>query len=366
MNVSKPTWFLYILCLLAAAGCGQRNTARATPRVESIPLTLSATPTPAPETPSQVYASATQTALPYPGPRSSTPSPTAPFPSSTPAPAFTATLTPPGMALFRQTAVFSGGQSTNGQWLFQIESGPNGYWITHLVRKDASQEWSLQFDPQEVPPGNFDQVYLVPVFWLPKEPYVFLSGVYSGKCGWEVFTLKRLNLKNGALTSVIPGSVCKPVSFSFSHTGRYLLRALPGLGQVQLQRLSDGAQTFVNIPFHFDSSQSMSWSPDETRLVLDLCQVQADAPGLCAARPLVWIDAENGVFHRLLPDLSALQQDNADYWGEIFWLSANRISIHMQSGLTWEVSLVTGQAACRNAHGGVCPARNESASTPTP
>jgi len=251
----------------------------------------------------------------------------------------------------------------DGQWLFQIESGADGFWVTHMVKADASQEWFVQFRPQDYSKRNFDELYLKPVFWLSKEPYVFLSGMYRGKCGSDVFSLLRFNLKSGLLTKMIPGSVCKPASFSFSHTGRYLLHALPGQAQVQLQRLSDGSVSLVNLPAPNTFVSALSWSPDETRVVLETCQPGTEKPPDCQSRPLLWLDAENGIPHRLVPDLNTLKQDPTDAWESVFWLSANRVSIHMQSGITWEVSLVSGQKSCRGADGWACPPRLQ---TPAP
>ncbi len=260
------------------------------------------------------------------------------------------------MTLFTQQGIAPPNLSTDRRWLFQIEESPDGFLVTHLVKSDGSQQWFVQLSAAEYPLQDDLSLYLTPAFWLPKEPYVFLNGVYNAPCGMETFTLRRLNLRNGLLTTVIPGKVCTPISYSLSHTGRFLLHALEDPARIQLQRLSDGEVTFVRLPFNFRQAFTLSWSPDETRVLLAACQQDSGPPDSCTAQPIFWIDADSAVFHRLAPDLNALKINEGDGWSEIVWLSPNRINLHLSSGSAWEANLVTGQLTCRTANGMPCPA----------
>ena len=336
--------FLLLTCLLAAASCGSvlPNPTPASSLPPSIP-TAHRTPEPSPSPFTQRPAQATPS-----------PSPAAfasPTTTATLLPLLSPTPVPPGAALFKKPGAFPIIVSTDGRWLALLEESPDGFWYTHFVKADASQEWLIRFDPSEFASQNFDYVYLAPFLWLPKEPYVFLNGIYSGPCGWETFTLRRLNLKTGQMTTLIPGSVCSPATsyYSISNTGRYLLSTRTGLSEIHLQRLSDGVASAIKVPFRFTSAMVMAWSPDETRAILTACQIRKDAPSSCSAAPVFWLDAENGVFHHLVPDLNDLYRSNSDQWDQVTWLSANRISLHLLSGTTWEANLVTGQLICRSA-----------------
>jgi hypothetical protein len=249
--------------------------------------------------------------------------------------------------------------------VWQLEEGPQGstdFFILHLARKDKTKEWRVQIDAKKYPTClEGCQIYFLPTFWLPKEPYVFLSGqACCGEASYfydNGFKLARLNLNTGTLTDLIPSNdPTSPHYFSFSPTGQFLLYTQPQVDNaLHFYRLTNGEVETIRLPATQAESGQASWAPDESKLGLVICRVPDGSPGPYACQSAFWVlDLNTRQARLLVTDLEGLKTGAEDGVQSFFWLSLARISIHMRSGAAWVVNLVSGELTCRGADNMPC------------
>jgi hypothetical protein len=196
-------------------------------------------------------------------------------------------------------------------------SGPsqNGrqYLITHFASQGGQVEWRVR--PRSEDPGHpaGAKNALRPFFWLPGEPYVFLTGESCCHDEPPFFTngrsLYRLNLETGQFLMI--SSWGQLAHFSFSPSGKYLLIARNGDHLVSVTRLVDGQAVRIYLPETHDAVGNAQWAPDGLHVLLRACD---RAQGYsCYMTPIIVIDPEKPEFQFLVYDLyQALDMGEGD------------------------------------------------------
>jgi hypothetical protein len=224
------------------------------------------------------------------------------------------------------------GLSTDERWVWAMETGQRvndrEYRTTHFASQDKQVEWLVQPDPDDPgqPAGAIS--VLRPLFWMPKEPYVFLVGESCCQDEPQFFSngqsLYRLNLVTGQFSMIYPWGL--QYHFSFSPNGKYLLTAYNGSQEVSVMRLRDGNKVRITLPDSYDSAGNAIWAPDGLHALLRACDHAQEFS--CQKTPLVIIDPEQTALQTMVSDLyQALEMGEGDM-ENIRWEDASHIRLY--------------------------------------
>jgi hypothetical protein len=213
--------------------------------------------------------------------------------------------------------VLEQGVSPDKYWIWVLEHGQqvgNQEYITiHFMSKVGHDEWRVQADASDSGHPAGTKIMLRPLFWMPKEPYVFLAGEACCSDEPRFFTngrsLYRLNLETGQFSMIYPWG--KLYHFSFSSSGKYLLSTSNGTPLVRVTRLKDGQEVHIKLPESYDSAGNTIWAPDGRHVLLRGCDHAQDYS--CRKTPLIIIDPDRPEFQGMVSDLyQALEMGEGD------------------------------------------------------
>jgi hypothetical protein len=174
-------------------------------------------------------------------------------------------------------------------------------------------EWRVQADADDPGHPSGTKIMLRPLFWMPKEPYVFLVGESCCSDEPRFFTngrsLYRLNLETGQFSMIYPWG--QLYHFSFSSSGKYLLSTSNGTPMVRVTRLKDSQDSLIKLPESYDSAGNAIWAPDNRHVLLRGCDHAQDYS--CRKTPLIIIDPEGTEYQVMVSDLYlALEMGEGD------------------------------------------------------
>jgi hypothetical protein len=349
--------------------CGRFHRGRAAPFSIIIFICLACQGIPVAATPALPVIRPAQPFTPSPA-QTAIPSTTPIAPTGTP-PAQTPTNVPTATTEAKVAQIFA--RENLGRVRWEYGTSPDGQWewgIYERVGSAAKVTVLSQFGGEaafwiDLPPGQSGlgadvQTRLVPLFWMPKDPYVYLTGricCADSIFNFTGFNLVRLDLRTGAAHTVIPGSGGTPSIFSFSSIGQYLLVTQGAERLVRVIALREGNEIDFRLPSGVFLSDEPFWSPDETLALLPACVLPDQAGFECERAPLYLLDPASGAYRPVVADLRSLAAPGQEGTGldTIAWISRNRVNLHMHSGLAWQLNLVTGELACQPGGGAKCP-----------
>lgn len=266
-----------------------------------------------------------------------------------PTPTIEITLRPtfPGEAKFTKAAWYRG-NSPDLKWFWTVEEEPPmaiEYFVTHLVDAEGNVEWFIH--PEAGQTGWQEATYL-PTFWLPNEPYVYLSGHGCCADGWATHygdrSLVRFNLETGQLSMLLPWkNGLGAYATDFSPTGKYLLWSTGGEQSIHIIQLSNGNEKIVLLPEEYRdigglrNEMDNGWSPNGKRVIQEIymdCEAGSDI--YCFNVAFVIIEPGTGGYQIIENELTQMiyENDLLDY--QIYWEDDD--NIHLSVG-SKEISL---------------------------
>lgn len=259
-----------------------------------------------------------------------------------PTPEITRRPTQPGEAKFTKTAWYRG-NSPDLKWFWIVEEAPSmDYFVTHLVNADGSMEWLIH---PEAGKTGWQQATYLPVFWLPNDPYVYMTG--HGCCGdgpathYTDRSLVRLNLETGQLSMLLSWKNGKgSYSISFSPDGKYLLWSAWGEHSVHILQLKNGNEKVVLLPEKYLDiggwweNPQQGWSTNGKRVVQEIymaCEPGSDV--YCFKVAFVVIEPGTGGYQIIENDITQTIGVNNQWDYKIFWTDNENITLSVGTNL---------------------------------
>jgi hypothetical protein len=256
------------------------------------------------------------------------------------------------------------GSSPNRDWYFGYGKaqliGPdkriNAYPIV-FRSADGKTEWTVMPEYKDLYGAPYIDLMFYPIFWLPEEPYVYLTfagyghfnvheiglGDYFGL--GERQSLLRLNLSNGRQDWQIIGA--DDHYLRFAPNGEYYLQATVGEPELVIHRLADGHNTVISLPKTWIYSGHALISPDNKQILIESCDYK---PGRCLSMPLLLVDVAAGTYEVVVSDLiKALGEVNGPgqpVAPQMTWVSESQVQLTeadlMKVMQRWVLDLKTG------------------------
>jgi hypothetical protein len=253
----------------------------------------------------------------------------------------------PGEAKFTKTIWYQG-ESPDLKWFWVVEEEPPmaiEYFVTHLVNAEGSVEWFIH--PEAGQTGWEGATYL-PTFWLPNEPYVYLSG--HGCCAdgppshYGDKSFVRFNLETGQLSMLLPWkNGLGAYATDFSPTGKYMLWSTGGEHSIHIIQLSNGNEKIVLLPEKYRDIGGLrneldnGWSPNGKRVIQEIfmdCEAESDL--YCFNVAFVIIEPGTGGYQIIENELTSKIGENGLLDYQIYWEDDDNIHLSVESN---EISL---------------------------
>ncbi len=250
------------------------------------------------------------------------------------------------------------GKSPDGQWdwgVLEIDAfdpkSLTSFYTTRIVSTDGKLVWDIRPTQADLVGHSYSDVSYEPIFWLPNEPYVYLSigvccsdgaspGFFTGR------NLARLNLLSGEFSKQI--SEWGFHEFIFSPNGKYLFKATAWNPEIHLIRLYDWSDTIIKLPPKNQRNGGGAWSPDNKRIAFYSCENSDLDKWECGRFSIFIVEAGATPEYRLLVKDVAAETGNEVFFGcqEMEWKDPVKLRLYLRDGCDqndqWSVDVNTG------------------------